>query len=86
MKKKIVVLLSLCIMAALLVAPVFATGAETSGSLSTDLTSAFSTGFQQVAANVTQILVIIVPIALGIVGIIWVSKKAIGWFRSMSRG
>lgn len=85
MKKKIVVLLSLCIMAALLVAPVFASSAST-GNLSSDLTSAFSTGFQQVASNVTQILVIIVPIALGIVGIIWVAKKAIGWFRSMSRG
>jgi len=86
MKKKLIVLLSVLTLAALLVAPCFATGAETSGSLSSDLTSAFSTGFQQVAANVTQILVVIVPIALGIVGIIWVSKKAIGWFRSMSRG
>lgn len=85
MKKKIVVLLSLCVMAALMVAPVFATSAS-EGNLSSDLTSAFSTGFQQVASNVTQILVIIVPIALGIVGIIWVAKKAIGWFRSMSRG
>ena len=85
MKKKIVVLLALCVMAALMVAPVFATSSS-EGNLSSDLTSAFSTGFQQVASNVTQILVIIVPIALGIVGVIWVAKKAIGWFRSMSRG
>lgn len=83
-KKKFIALFACLMLVSALMIPAFATSAET-GALSSDLTSAFSTGFQTVASTVTQILVVIVPIALGIMGVIWVSRKAIGWFKSMSR-
>lgn len=83
MKKKIIVFLSVLCLAAMLVAPCFATSATT-GNLSSDLTAAFTTGFQQIQANVLQILVVIVPIALSIVAVMWVSRKAVRWFKNMS--
>lgn len=84
MKKKVVLIACAALLMLALAIPCFATSGSTG--ISSDITSAFSTGFTQIASDVTSVLVVIIPIALGIVGIIWVSKKAIGWFKSMSRG
>lgn len=48
--------------------------------------TALSTGFTAIATNVTSVLTTIVPIALGIVGMVWVVKKGVSWFKSLSRG
>lgn len=85
MKKKVLALTAVAMLMLALAIPCFASGTSGSFGISSDITSAFSTGFSQIASDVTSILVVIVPIALGIVGVIWISKKAIGWFRSMSR-
>lgn len=47
--------------------------------------SALSTGFSAIATNVTSVLTTIVPIALGIVGMVWVVRKGVGWFKSLSK-
>lgn len=84
-KKKILCLVAVAMLTLALAIPCFAEG-ETSASsgISSDITSAFSTGFSQIASDAVTILALIIPIALSIVGIIWVSKKAITWWRGMS--
>ena len=47
--------------------------------------SALGTGFTAIATNVTSVLTTIIPIALGIVGMVWVVRKGVGWFKSLSR-
>lgn len=82
--KKVLALTAAAILMLALAVPCFATSGSTG--ISSDITSAFSTGFQQIASDVTSVLVVIIPIALGIFGVIWVARKAISWFRSMSKG
>lgn len=48
--------------------------------------SSLSTGFTAIATNVTSVLTTIVPIALGIVGMVWVVRQGVKWFKSLSRG
>lgn len=84
MKKKVALIACSALLMLALAIPCFATSGSTG--ISSDITSAFSTGFTQIASDATSVLVVIIPIALGIMGIIWVSKKAISWFKSMSRG
>ncbi|WP_295761234.1 hypothetical protein [uncultured Oscillibacter sp.] len=59
--------------------------AGTSASMET-VKSAFQTGFQQIASDALGIIAIIVPIALGVCGVIFIAKKAMSWFKSMSGG
>lgn len=49
------------------------------------LTSAFTTAFQNIAADVSSTLVIVVPVALSIAGVVFVARKAMSWFKSMAR-
>lgn len=49
-------------------------------SLSTTLQSALTA----VQGDVTSALAVIIPIAFAIAGIIWVSRKAFRWFKSIS--
>lgn len=47
--------------------------------------SAFQTGFQSMANDALQMIAIIVPIALGVAGVIWLARKALSWFKSMAK-
>lgn len=49
------------------------------------LISAFQTGFTAVQSDVTSILGVIAPIAIGIAGVIFVARKAMGWFKGMAK-
>lgn len=51
-----------------------------------DLTSSLQTGFQGIVTQAGAVLGVIVPIALGLAGTIWLAKRAIGWFRGMAKG
>lgn len=48
--------------------------------------TALTTGLGGVAGDALSILAIIIPIGLGIFGLIWVVKKALGWFKKLSNG
>ena len=50
-----------------------------------NIISALGTGFTSIATNVTSVLTTIIPIALGIVGMVWVVRKGVGWFKSLSK-
>lgn len=58
------------------------------GSVSTmaDIITALTSGFTTVSTNATSVIVAIVPIALGIFAMVWIVRKAVGWFKGMTRG
>lgn len=47
--------------------------------------SSFTTGFQQIASDAVAMIAVIVPIGLGIAGSVFLAKRAIGWFKSLSK-
>lgn len=51
----------------------------------TEITTALSTGFGTIATNATSVITTIVPIAVGVAGLIFVVKKALGWFKSLAK-
>lgn len=70
------------------VAAVVMTGAasavEGEGADSSAVTAAFQAGFQDMASDALSMIAIIVPIGLGVAGTVWLVKKAMGWFKSMT--
>ena len=61
-----------------------AEGPTASTSSSTVIT-AFQTGFQSMANDALSMVAVIVPIALGVAGVVFLSRKAIGWFKSLAK-
>jgi hypothetical protein len=51
----------------------------------TEVTETLSTAFTTIGSNVTSILVIALPIALGVVGMVIAVRFGIKWFRSLVR-
>lgn len=47
--------------------------------------SSFQTGFQTMADDALSMIAVIVPIALGVAGVIWLARKALSWFKSMAK-
>lgn len=88
MKKNVKKTLALLAVAAMVMAMtvVPALAAEGDATTGVDLTSSLQTGFQGIVTQAGQVLSVIVPIALGLAGTIWLAKRAIGWFRSMAKG
>ena len=50
-----------------------------------DVITAITTGLQGVATNATSVITSIVPIALGICGMVWIVRKATKWFKGMTQ-
>lgn len=51
-----------------------------------NLANTLSTAFSSVQGDVMSVLAVVIPIAVGIAGIIFVARKAMGWFKGMSKG
>lgn len=64
-------------------APV-ASAAEGSSASDAVFTS-FTTGFQGIANDALKMVAVIVPIGLSVAGIVFLSKKAMGWFKSLAK-
>lgn len=47
--------------------------------------TAFQSGFQTMASDALSMIAVIVPIALGVAGTVWLVRKAMGWFKSMAK-
>ena len=60
-------------------------GAVVPGALSSTLVDAFQNGFKAVSSDVTAILGVTIPVAVGIAGVIFVARKAMGWFKGMAK-
>ena len=59
--------------------------AEEPASSSSTVITAFQTGFQSMANDALSMIATIVPIALGVAGVVFLSRKAIGWFKSLAK-
>lgn len=59
--------------------------AEEPSASSSTVISAFQTGFQGMANDALSMIATIVPIALGVSGVVFLSRKAIGWFKSLAK-
>lgn len=46
--------------------------------------TAITNGFTSVSTNATSVITAIVPIAIGIFAMVWIVRKAAGWFKSMT--
>jgi len=75
-----------CMAVSMLICAASAAEGETPSSSMSTVQAAFQTGFQQIATDALSIIAIIVPIALGVCGVIFIAKKAMSWFKSMSGG
>lgn len=51
----------------------------------TSLVSAFSTGLTSLSGSVTDMITTIAPIAIGIAATVFVARRAMGWFKGMSK-
>ncbi len=59
---------------------------ETVGSGSSSVViSAFETGFQQVKSDAFAVIAVAVPVAVSIAAVLFISKKAMNWFKSMAK-
>lgn len=76
--------MAMCMVAAMLVVGCFAEDG-TGGSNAATITSSFATGFQSIVSDATTMIATIVPIALGLAGVTFLVRKAMGWFKSMAK-
>lgn len=85
-KKRVSALLLSAMIMSMMVVSVSAAGADTSASgTSATVISAFQSGFQKMASDAMSMIAIIVPIAVGVAGVIWLARKAMSWFKSMGQ-
>lgn len=86
-KKRLLVLSVSAMMVMAMCVSAFAVGEDTSGASGTSATviSAFTTGFQSMASDAMSMIAAIVPIALGVAGVIFLARKAMGWFKSLAK-
>lgn len=54
------------------------------GSGASSIISAVQTAFTSIASDATTLLTTIIPIALGIFALVWLAKKAPGWFSRLT--
>lgn len=63
-----------------------ASAAEGAGSSdSSAVISSFQTGFNQIKTDAMSVISIAVPIAVSIAAVIFISKKAMSWFKGMAK-
>lgn len=60
-------------------------GESTTTSVASQVISAFGTGIGSIVSDAGSMIVTIVPIALGLAGVIWLVRKAMGWFKGMAK-
>lgn len=51
----------------------------------TAVTTAFTTGFQTIVNNGISMVSAMVPVALGLAGVIFLVKKGMSWFKSVAK-
>ncbi len=77
--------MALCLCLVVLSTAALAADETTGGGTSASVISAFQSGFQSMASDAMEMIAIIVPIAVGVAGVIWLARKAMSWFKSMGQ-
>lgn len=62
-----------------------ACSAHAEDATSATVTTALQTGFTSMKTDAINVIAIIVPIALSIAGLIFITRKAISWFKSLAK-
>lgn len=57
---------------------------EGGASNASSIISAVQTAFTSIASDATTLLTTIIPIALGIFALVWLARKAPGWFNTLT--
>lgn len=86
-KRRLAASLMAVMVVSLMAVSAFAAGGDSSGAGGTSdaVISAFQSGFQGMASDALKLIAVIVPIAVGVAGVIWLSRKAMSWFKSMGQ-
>lgn len=58
---------------------------EAASATSATVISAFQAGFQQISSDAMQIISVAVPIAVGIAAVVFITRKAMSWFKGMAK-
>lgn len=53
--------------------------------MSTEITTAMTTALTGIAGDATDIILVIVPVAIGVAGLVFVIRKAMSWFKSLAK-
>ena len=77
--------LTLCMVAALACVSCFAADGDTATIDTAGITSAFTTGFNNMVTNSIAMISAMVPIALSLAGTIFLVRKAMSWFKGMAK-
>lgn len=62
-----------------------ASAADETASGSATIVSAFTSGFQTMANEAIGMIAAMAPVALSLAGVIFLVKKAMGWFKSIAK-
>lgn len=85
-KKKILALSASAMMVVLMCVSAFAAGGDTSSSgTSATVISAFTSGFQTIVSDALSMIGAAAPIALSLAGVIFLTKKAMSWFKGIAK-
>ncbi len=86
-KRKIAMLMAAVMVMAMSAIPALAAEGDPAPAATTSDTviTAMQTGMQGFANDALKMIAVIVPIALGVAGVIWLARKAMGWFKSMAK-
>jgi hypothetical protein len=82
-KSQVKATLMMCCLMAMMIPGAWAADGTTTSTAT--ITSAFTTGFQQIASDAVAMIAVIVPIAIGVAGTIFLVRKAMGWFKSIAK-
>ncbi len=77
--------LMFCLAVSLLVCTAFAAEGDPATIDTAAITTAFTSGFNSMVTNSISMISAMVPIALTLCGVIFLVKKAMGWFKSMAK-
>lgn len=53
--------------------------------MSTEMTTALTTAMTGIATDAKSILLIVVPIAIGIGGLVFIIRKVMSWFKTLAK-
>lgn len=87
LKKRLFMLLTVAMVLSLAVVPALAAEGDSTGVTmdTAAITSALSTGLQQIVTQAISLLSMILPFAVAFFGTKWLCVKAMGWFKSMAK-
>jgi len=83
--RSVKLLLTFCLVTAMLVCTAFAAEGDPATIDTGAITTAFTSGFNSMVTNSISMISAMVPIALTLCGVIFLVKKAMGWFKSMAK-